>query len=538
MKPLSCAAIAILCLGFVPLLAAEEWPPAIDPILRAVNLNIGESCDLKLSDGSSAAVKLVNLREIRDDLRQAVREAHVTVEVNGQRATLIGYNYHLPTMVGGVQIDCSITKGCVQPKSNPWALEKDARLRLWPAGSPWIRPGTFQYPLHNLRWFSSLTQMANEPVYTDGSENPKDKPGPKDKEVPASEEALTGKKAPAIKSIYYHYGLDSGGAEKLVNILAAADAVVAVKGKDTIKPVKELPSEVKPRYDVVYLLDGRGWYYRYSHLDSIDPAVKVGERVKMGQKIGVLGKEGASGGWSHLHFDIVAPQPSGKFGISDAYAFFWQAYHEQYKPELQAVARPHHLAWAGEDVVLDGSLSWSAQGPKHIAGYQWTLADGRKADGPTTMQRYPYAGEFSEILKVTDADGRVDYDFCVVQILDREHPELLPPAIHATYWPTMNLKVGDEITFKVRSFYHGAPANQPAGGERWNFGDGTPPVEVKCLPVQMEVDGKKQVIHSKDGYAVTTHRYAKPGDYLVSVSCLNTRGQTATARLFVRIAAK
>ena len=200
-----------------------------------------------------------------------------------------------------MQIDCSITKGCVQPKSNPWALEKDARLRLWPAGSPWIQPGTFMYPLH-LRWFSSMTQMANEPVYIDGGESPPN------------------------KSIYYHWGLDTGGAEGMVDIFAATDAVVAAAGMDTIKPIAEFPSEVKPRYDVIYLLDGRGWYYRYSHLYSIDPAVKAGRQIKIGQKIGVLGKEGASGGWSHLHFDIVAPQPSGKYGISDAYAFFWQAY--------------------------------------------------------------------------------------------------------------------------------------------------------------------------------------------------------------------
>ena len=69
-----------------------------------------------------------------------------------------------------------------------------------------------------------------------------------------------------------------------------------------------------------------GWFYRYAHLKSIDPAVQPGQRVKMGQKIGVLGKEGSSGGWAHLHFDIKARQPSGKWGIQDAYAFLWEAY--------------------------------------------------------------------------------------------------------------------------------------------------------------------------------------------------------------------
>ena len=84
---------------------------------------------------------------------------------------------------------------------NAWALEKDARLRLWPAGSPWIEPGTFSYPVRQ-RWFASDTQMANEPVYVDGAE------------------------LPGKTDIYYHYGLDFGGAEGLVEVVAATDGLV------------------------------------------------------------------------------------------------------------------------------------------------------------------------------------------------------------------------------------------------------------------------------------------------------------------------
>jgi murein DD-endopeptidase MepM/ murein hydrolase activator NlpD len=486
-------------------MAAETWPPPIEPLLRSLDLNVGESCDVKLSDGNSVAVKLLDLTETRDDLRQAVREARVTVELNGQKATLTAGNYRLPITLGGAQVDCAVTKGCVQSKENPWALEKDARLRLWPAGSPWIQPGTFMYPAHQ-RWFASMTQMANEPVFVDGIEDP------------------------ARKSIYYHYGLDIGGAEGLVDVLAAADAVVIMAGPEGIKP-PDLPSTVRPRYDEVFLRDGRGWYYCYAHLLSIDPAVKPGAQVKMGQKIGVLGKEGSSGGWSHLHFHVLAPQPSGRFGILEGYAFLWQAYHAQRQTQLQAVARPHHLAWAGEDVVLDGSLSWSAKGPKHITSYQWILSNDPTVDGPTVTRRYAFCGEYCEILKVTDADGRVDYDFAVVQVLDRQHPQLLPPAIHAVYWPTFDLKAGDEVTFKVRSF-----GDALAGGhERWNFGDGGPPVDVQSVPKGVLSDTGKSTALAKDGYAITTHRYAKPGDYLVSVSRTNSRGQTATAGLHVHV---
>ena len=108
---------------------------------------------------------------------------------------------------------------------------------------------------------------------------------------------------------------------------------------------------------------------------------------------------GLSGGWSHLHFDIKSRQPSGKWGIQEGYAFLWEAYQREHKPQLIAVARPHHLVWAGEKVILDGSRSWSAAGK--IARYEWTFTDGTAATGPTRRAHVSHKpGEYSEILKV------------------------------------------------------------------------------------------------------------------------------------------
>ncbi len=484
---------------FVPTIHAGEAPP-VEPLLRTVDLNVGEQSEVKLSNGKTVTVKLLDLEETRDTIRGAVRKAEVTVEVDGRRTTLVAAFYRLPVTVGDVQIDCAVTKGCVQEGKNPWALEADARLRLWPAGSPWIRPGTFAYPAVQ-RWFASDTQMANDPVYVDGGE------------------------IPANKSIYYHWGLDIGGAEGLVDVLAATDGVVMSAGEAVIDS-EEDRSRISPRYDVIYLRDARGWYYRYSHLHSIEPWVKPGVQVKQGRKIGVLGKEGGSGGWSHLHFDVKGPQPSARYGIIEGYAFLWQAYHAQYRTKLQAVARPHQVAWTGDPVTLDGSRSWSAQGPQHIAVYQWMLSDGTAASGPQVTRRYERSGMYSEILKVTDEEGRVDYDFAVVQVIDRDHPDRVPPSIHPVYWPTFDLQVGDPVTFKVRSFRIGPDE----GHEVWDFGDGSPKVEVQS-------DGNAVKL-AKDGYAVTTHRYRRPGHYLVSVERTNRRGQTATGRLHVRIDAK
>ena len=476
--------------------AADE-APTIEPLLRTVDLNVGQACEVELCDGKKAAVKLVELEEIRDTLRDAVREARVTVEVNGRRVTLVAAYYRLPVTVGDVQIDCAVTKGCVQEGKNPWALDADARLRLWPAGSPWIRPGTFTYPAAQ-RWFASDTQMANDPVYVDGGE------------------------VPANKSVYYHWGLDVGGAEGLVDVLSATDGTVISSGKEVL-PSDEHKSPISPRYDVIYIRDARGWYYRYSHLHSIEPTVKPGAMVKQGEKIGVLGKEGGSGGWSHLHFDVKALQPSGRYGITEGYAFLWQAYHARHKTPLQAVARPHQLAWTGDEVTLDGSRSWSSKGPKHVRSYQWTLSDGTTAEGAKIKRRYDASGTYSEILKVSDDEGHVDYDFAVVQVVDRDKPDQGPPSIHAVYWPTFDVKSGDEVTFKVRSFRIAADE----GHEVWDFGDGSPTVQVQS-------DGNAVKL-AKDGYAVTTHRYQRPGHYLVSVRRTNRRGQTATGRLHVRV---
>jgi hypothetical protein len=279
---------------------------------------------------------------------------------------------------------------------------------------------------------------------------------------------------------------------------------------------------VGPRYDVIYVLDDRGWYYRYSHLHTIDPAVQMGSRVKMGQRLGLLGKEGGSGGWSHLHFGIKSRQPSGKWGTQEAYAFAWEAYVREHKPALIAVARPHHFIRTGETVTLDGSKSWSAKGT--IVRYDWTFSDGTAAERPTLLRRYDIAGSYSEILKVTDDAGNVAYDFAIVQVIaEGGDPKQIPPTIHPVFSPTMNIKAGEPVTFKVRTF-------RAIGGETWDFGDGTPFLVVKS-------DGNAKSL-AKDGYAVTQHAFAKPGDYIVRVEHVNNRGEKATGHLWVEVGAK
>jgi murein DD-endopeptidase MepM/ murein hydrolase activator NlpD len=491
------ALVALFLLGAALPLGAAPPRPTLTPPFRTVDLNLGESQEVELADGKKVVVKLVDLHETRDALRHAIRRAEVRVEVGGQTVSLVSANYRLPVTVAGVQIDCPVTRGYHQDSepgvggADPWGLDRDARLRLWPAGAALLNPGTFVYPAKQ-RWFASATQMANEPVHVDGGENP------------------------LVKKIYYHYGLDVGGAEGLVEVVSATDGLVVSSGK-AVLPGYEGPP-VEARYDVVYVLDPRGWYIRYSHLHTIGPDIKPGAEVKMGQRIGLLGKEGGSGGWSHLHFDLTGRQPSGKWGIVEGYAFLWEAYLREHRPKVLAVARPHHLAAVGETVVLDGSRSWAAG---KIASFDWTFGDGTTATGPKADRSYARPGVYSEVLKVTDDAGHVDYDFAVVNVLDPAHPDQLPPTIHAAYYPTFGVGPGDPVTFLVRSF------RTTDGKETWNFGDGSPPVTVQS-------DGDVVPL-AKDGYARTVHRYAKPGHYLVRVERTDRRGYTAVGRLHVQV---
>ncbi len=481
-----CPVVAIF-LCFTGLVLAQQMP------FRTLDIDVGASQSLQLTDGKGATVRLLSTSETRDKARSAIREARAEVEINGVRATLSCGNYRLPVSVGGVQVDCTVTKAYYQNTNRDhWGLEKDARLRLWPAGLPFMPPGAFVYPVRQ-RWFATRTQMGNEPTYVDGGEHI------------------------GSDKIYYHAGLDIGGAEGLVDVIAATDGEVVGLGKQVVDKVKDNAAIDRAFNDTIWVLDARGWYHRYTHLYSYDPSVKLGGRVVQGQKIGTLGKAGGSGGWSHLHYEIICPQASGKFGTQEGYAFLWEAYLQQYKPHLIAVARPHQAILIGEKATLDGSRSWS---DSQIARYNWTFTDGKRASGATVEKAYSKAGTFSEILKITDDHGRTAYDFETVNVLDPKHPDQVPPSIQAAYFPTLGLRAGKPVTFKVRAF------GTTDGQESWTFGDGS--------TATTKSDGNVDE-HAKNGFAITKHAFAKPGDYIVRVERTNRLGQTAIAHLWIHV---
>jgi hypothetical protein len=220
-----------------------------------------------------------------------------------------------------------------------------------------------------------------------------------------------------------------------------------------------------------------------------------------------------------LHFELKTREThSGDWGTEEAYAYLWEAYVNEYRPELLAVARPHHLVWTGQTVTLDGSKSKSLTG--EIAAYEWKFTDGTEALGAIQERVYNEPGEYSEILKVTDSEGNVDYDFAVLQVYDRNLPGRTIPVLQPAYYPSLDIRAGDPVTFLVRSF------NTDTGNEIWDFGDGTDTVSVRSEPPTRQN-------YTVGKFAETVHAFSEPGDYIVSVTRSDSLGQMAQAHLHV-----
>src|SRR2546429_3865815 len=92
--------LATLVSVFAAGLHGAEAPRARMPLVRALDLDVNESQEIKLADRTRVRVKLLSLTETRDTLRDAVREARVTVQLNGQSLVITSATYHLPIKFG------------------------------------------------------------------------------------------------------------------------------------------------------------------------------------------------------------------------------------------------------------------------------------------------------------------------------------------------------------------------------------------------------------------------------------------------------
>ena len=112
----------------------------------------------------------------------------------------------------------------------------------------------------------------------------------------------------------------------------------------------------------------------------------------------------------------------------------------------------------------------------------------------------------------------------IVVVIDRAHPDQGVSTLHVAYAPSLQVRAGDEVTFKARAF------GTTDGEETWDFGDGSPKATTHS--------NRHTEQHAKDGYAVITHRYPRPGDYLIRVERTDAQGRVAIGRVHVPVNGK
>jgi len=239
------------------ILYAQDKP--VIPSRVVVELNIGQTREITLTNGERVKLTLLGIEETRDDVRNIIHEVKLRAKVDGEEVELVCGNYHLPVAVGKVKIDCQVAKNYLtNSMRDHWKITKDARFRLWPIDSPYMKESTFGYPIKQ-RWMANFTHSGNEP-------------------------SLTGWGVRFDwKKIYYHEGHDIGGADGMDEIVSATDGRVVSIRNETIEGFEDFP--LGGREDRLIIIDERNWLYLYSHLDSTDPSIKPGDSVKKGQPL-------------------------------------------------------------------------------------------------------------------------------------------------------------------------------------------------------------------------------------------------------------
>jgi len=431
---------------------------------RFAYLNIGETISFRLADGRLKWIRLVSVNEEKDSVIHLIRRAEVRLEIDGEPLDLPCGPYVLPIEKDGLRLQVDTTSGWLQ-------MGKRVQLSLWDAEDPIVDTSLFFFPIPNYRLFSQDTQSYNEPVHLgDGDGDPKG------------------------QRFYHNYGFDMAGFE----------------GRDrVVSPIEGKVIAVRPDIGWVAVEDEHGIVIDCGHMDSILPGIEGGVAVKRGQEVGIVGRKGPSGNYSHLHLglylsrkDFEADRPCRNLNL---YPWILTAYRASTGVPLIAVARPHHTAITGERVVFDGTNSAAFKGK--IVSFRWEFPDGTIAEGPVATKIFSRPGAYSAILRVEDDRGGRDFDICRIRVYSARQPEDMLTTLFFTVSPSLGVRPGSSVHFR------GWPQGGDAGPIRLEYGDGT-------------------VRENYEPFSDVEHRYGEPGAYVVTVSA-ETDGRPAMTKLKV-----
>lgn len=415
-----------------------------------VFLDVGETHVYKLKHGQERRITLKSVTEHADSVMELMRRAEVLVEINGDPLELICEPYVMPTETAGLRIQADTTSGWME-------LPKRVQFSVWDASDPIVDTNLFVFPLARYGLLCQGTQGYNEPVHW----------GHRDGD-------------PAGQRFYHNYGVDMAGFEGRDEVLACVDATVI---------------GVYPDEGTILFEDDRGIVFEYGHMEKILPEIKNGVAVKRGQKLGLLGRRGGSGNFSHLHVGAYLSTDDLSSGRNcrnlNLYPWLMEAFRKVSGRTLFAVARPHHAVQTGETVRFDGTRSLS-YGSK-IRKYRWEFHDETSVDGAQAEKVYDRPGTYMAALWVEDERGLKDVDFCKVKVYSKDKVEDVMPIFFLTYSPSRDIRAGQTVYFR------GWPQGEEAGAIRIDFGDGT-------------------VIEKYTPYSGVRHAFRKPGIHIVTAT--------------------
>ncbi|MHC4558993.1 MAG: PKD domain-containing protein [Planctomycetota bacterium] len=417
---------------------------------KIICLDIGEEYSFRLKTGQEKVIRLISVKEYKDSVIGKVRYAEVDVKINGKPARLACAPYTMPTEIDGIRIQADTTSAWLP-------ISKRVQFSVWDASDPVVHTGRFDFPVDDYLLFSHGMQSYNEVVHLGWLDG-----------------------CPEGVKAYHNYGIDFAGYEGREQIVSCTEGEVINLSSNR-------------EHTFVIIQDDNGLIWEYGHLDSISPEVEKGAHIKRGQKIGILGKTGPSGNFSHLHLGAYLSKADLDAGRSNRrlnlYPWLIAAYQKQYNRTLYAVARPHRTVSTGEKVVFDGSNSLGFG--TEVVSYKWILPDGEIVNAIKAEKIFDKPGVYIATLWVKDEKGNEDVDFCRVKVFTASTPESKVPTIFMTYVPTNNIVVNQPVLFR---FWLQGVEGQPI---EIDFGDGT-------------------VIDDYVSYSEISHRFNSSGIHVVT----------------------
>ena len=186
----------------------------------------------------------------------------------------------------------------------------------------------------------------------------------------------------------WHQGIDLASTGK-VPIYASADGAVIRAG--TLGTYGKVVM-------IQHSINGKRYDTNYAHLDSV--SVKVGQKVKAGQQIGIMGNTGRSFG-VHLHFEIHnGPWKSGQPNAVDPMKFI-KLKEEPKKEEGLTVSQYNEIMKRLDDIEKKINGKMDVQVARKVSGTHekaWNKATSNKVVNGENPQGYVTREQMTTIL--------------------------------------------------------------------------------------------------------------------------------------------